>query len=65
MKCRVCGARTVIRSVLKPSAASDAMNEQRRERRCPKGHRIETVEVARSDLQSLRVAAHIGVRGWR
>lgn len=43
----------------KASDLSEAMNEQRRVRACRNGHKIDTVEMPRSELQSLRTMAHM------
>lgn len=63
MTCPKCGGEMLIRKTLAPSAVSVAMNEQRRERECPNGHRTDTVEIERAELQRWRQAAHMGLRG--
>lgn len=62
MKCPICTLSMRIYVTYRSTELGEAMNEQRRIRICPNDHKTDTVEVIRSDMQSLRTAAHMASR---
>ena len=59
MKCPTCGAPMPLSSGRRKSEVSVAMNEIWRTRICLDGHSVTTIELVRSELQSLRAEAHM------
>ena len=58
MNCPTCGAPMTLARNVRPCAISEAMNERRRVHSCANGHKTDTIELPRAELQRLRTLAH-------
>lgn len=62
MKCPKCGESLYSLTITPDSAVSLALGEVRRVRKCVNNHKIDTTEISRAELQSLRAMAFMSLR---